>query len=136
MTTNKQYFNRLPESAEEAFVELQGDLVVEIEEALIEKNWTQRELAKHSGINAVNISRILSGGSNTTLKTIATLQCALGRRLITFPWVEKEIQNTDNVFSVSMRSVNTSLNNASQNRMNSIGMNANFSNVIYSGIAA
>lgn len=87
----KKYFDRVPSDKDEAFVELQGDFAVQLEETLKDLNWTQRDMSKHSGINAVNINRILSGENNTTLKTIAALQAAAKRRMINFPWVEEKI---------------------------------------------
>lgn len=100
-------FQKVPRDPIEALVELQGDLAKQLELTLGSLDLTQRELSDRSKVNAVNISRIMSGGNNTTLATIASLQAALGQRLVTFPWVEEVSQMSligtleDNVYETS-----------------------------------
>jgi ribosome-binding protein aMBF1 (putative translation factor) len=53
-----------------------------IVDARIENGWTQKELAEKCGLRQSNISRLETGGSSPTLKTIQLLAKGLGKKLI------------------------------------------------------
>ena len=50
-----------------------------------EKGWTQKELAQKLGKTESEVSRLLSGLHNLTLKSIAKLEAELGSDIITTP---------------------------------------------------
>ena len=53
-----------------------------IADALAARGWTQRQLAEALGKRESYVSRVLAGGVNLTLKTIAQFEVALGVSLI------------------------------------------------------
>lgn len=57
--------------------ELLYDLTEHIYERMVEKNMTQRELARRLGVSDAYISKILKGHPNITLKTLVKLAIAL-----------------------------------------------------------
>ncbi|MDE6424359.1 MAG: helix-turn-helix transcriptional regulator [Muribaculaceae bacterium] len=48
------------------------------------ENMTQTELAARMGVSCVQITKLLSGKENIGLQTIAKVEKALGRNLVTF----------------------------------------------------
>lgn len=50
-----------------------------------EKGWTQKELARNLGKTESEVSRLLSGFHNLTLKSIAKLEAELGNDIIVTP---------------------------------------------------
>ena len=66
-------------------VEKQSDIAVQIAAYLKERNWSHRDLAKHSGFKESYVSRVLSGETNLTLKTICRLEATIGKPIITTP---------------------------------------------------
>jgi len=50
-----------------------------------EKGWTQKELAQNLGKTESEVSRLLSGLQNITLKSIAKLEAVLGNDIIITP---------------------------------------------------
>jgi len=72
-----------PEAA--AYVDRSFQIADQIRHVLREKGWYQRDLANVLGKKEPEISRMLSGTHNFTLKTLARLEVALGTALITTP---------------------------------------------------
>lgn len=78
-----------------------ADLVAErVGELLDERGWTQRELARRLGKAESYVSRLLSGGQNATLKTLAQLQHALGAQIVTTPaQVRRDVEDGDDRYA-------------------------------------
>lgn len=72
-----------PEAA--AYVDRSFQIADQIRHVLREKGWFQRDLAEALGKKEPEISRMLSGTHNFTLKTLARLEVALGTAIITTP---------------------------------------------------
>ena len=60
---------------------------------------TQKELAARMGVSCVQITKILSGKENIGLQTIAKVEKALGRSLVTFQDSAQTSESTMNRFS-------------------------------------
>lgn len=75
----------LIDPVEAAFFDL-ADLVAErVAELLHSRGWTQRELARRLDKPESYVSRLLAGGQNPTLRTLAELQHAFGEAIVTTP---------------------------------------------------
>ena len=61
---------------------LQLQIAERIRQILDKKGWKQQHLADKSGLTKAYISKIMSGSLNLTLDTIATLEKALGEKII------------------------------------------------------
>lgn len=72
-----------PEAA--AFVDRSFQIADQIRHVLRQKNWSQRDLAAALGKKEPEISRMLVGTHNFTLKTLTRLEVVLGTALITTP---------------------------------------------------
>lgn len=72
-----------PEAA--AFVDRSFQIADQIRHVLRQKGWTQRDLAAALGKKEPEISRMLVGTHNFTLKTLTRLEVVLGTALITTP---------------------------------------------------
>ena len=70
---------------EKRFVQKNLDIVAQIVFILNEKNMSQRDLAQQMGKTEAEVSRMLSGLHNLTLKTLARLEVALGEEIIITP---------------------------------------------------
>ena len=70
-----------------------------------EKGWTQKELAQKLGKTESEVSRLLSGMHNLTLKSIAKLEAELGSDIITTPLEISKKQDAAST-STSKASVN------------------------------
>lgn len=68
-----------------------GEAIETVAALLESQQISQRELAERIGRSEARVSRILRGGENTTLKTIADLGYALGIRfaLVPVPFAER-----------------------------------------------
>lgn len=67
------------------FVKKYGELVNRIQQALKEKNWTQKDLASAMDKQPSEISKWLNGEHNLTFKSIVKLEQELGIELIYVP---------------------------------------------------
>jgi transcriptional regulator with XRE-family HTH domain len=67
------------------FIQKQMDIAAQIDTYLKEKGWTQRQLAEKSGLRPSQLSTILSGNANPTLRTISNIEEALGCDVIVCP---------------------------------------------------
>lgn len=67
------------------FVKKYGELVNRIQQALKEKNWTQKDLAAAMEKQPSEISKWLNGEHNLTFKSIVKLEQELGIELIYVP---------------------------------------------------
>jgi transcriptional regulator with XRE-family HTH domain len=66
----------------------------QISAILKEKGWTQKQLAQRLGKNESEVSKLLSGLHNLTLKSIARLEAVLGTDIIVTPLEMGEKYNT------------------------------------------
>jgi len=66
----------------------------QISAILKEKGWTQKQLAQQLGKNESEVSKLLSGLHNLTLKSIAKLEAELGTDIIVTPLEAYEKYNT------------------------------------------
>lgn len=73
----------LPENR--IFVKKNLEISEQISALLKEKNWSQKELARRLGKSESEVSKLLSGLHNLTLKSIAKLEAELGSDIITTP---------------------------------------------------
>lgn len=91
------------------YTSLCTDMLVRINEAIEEKNITQKELASKLGKTPSEVSKWLHGEHNFTLKSICKLQVALGIKLLEVPTSIKikEVENKKN--STVCNDDNTSL---------------------------
>ncbi|HMW37258.1 MAG TPA: helix-turn-helix transcriptional regulator [bacterium] len=64
------------------YVQMQGDIAIRVGEIIKEKQWTQKSLAEKMGWNESQVTRLLAGHENLTLKTIAKLSVVLEENLI------------------------------------------------------
>ena len=84
---SKYLDNALAEVSPEnrVFVKKNLDITEEVMAVLARKGMTQRDLALKLGKSEPEVSRMLSGLHNFTLKTIAKLEVALGEDIIQTP---------------------------------------------------
>ena len=81
-----KYFHLIEVTPEaKAYVDRSFQIADKIRYVLREKGWFQRDLAEALGKKEPEISRMLSGTHNFTLRTLARLEVALGTALITTP---------------------------------------------------
>lgn len=66
-----------------AYVGKQGDIAIRIEQLREKRQMSKADLAEAVGVKPSQISRLLSGVANPTLKTIVRLEQALGAEVIT-----------------------------------------------------
>ncbi len=67
------------------FVRKQGEIADQIGKLLKTKEITQKELAQKIGMKESQMSKILAGNANCTLKTITKIENALNENIITVP---------------------------------------------------
>ena len=69
---------------------LQNEIALQISTALKNKGIRQKEFAKNIGMKESQLSKILSGNANLTIKTIAKIEVALGEDIIRIPLFIKQ----------------------------------------------
>ncbi|MBN2412804.1 helix-turn-helix transcriptional regulator [candidate division KSB1 bacterium] len=72
-------------------VQKQDEIAVLINSILQQKGLTQKEFAKKTGMKESQLSKILSGNANMTLKTISKIEAALGEDIISIPAVKSTL---------------------------------------------
>ncbi|MEX2410801.1 MAG: helix-turn-helix transcriptional regulator [Candidatus Paceibacterota bacterium] len=82
------------ESVDEKFIDKQMTIAAQIDNYLKENGWTQKELAEKAGFKSQSqLTEIMSGHGNPTLKTITKLEEALGKDIIVSPdFYEEELE--------------------------------------------
>lgn len=77
----------LVETPEETriFVRQYADIVVRINELLLQKGYTQKDLAEKLQKKPSEINKWLKGTHNITLKTLAKMEAVLGAPIISVP---------------------------------------------------
>lgn len=77
----------LAETPEETriFVRQYADIVVRINELLLRKGYTQKDLAEKLQKKPSEINKWLKGTHNITLKTLAKMEAVLGAPIISVP---------------------------------------------------
>jgi len=84
LTLFDQLLSRVPSDVKR-FVRKQGEIAVQIGAILKAKGITQKQLAKKIGMKESQLSKILAGNANCTLKTITKIEHALEEDIITIP---------------------------------------------------
>lgn len=79
-----QLLSKVPSDVKR-FVRKQGEIAVQIGTILKAKGITQKELAQKIGMKESQLSKILAGNANCTLKTITKIENALNEDIITVP---------------------------------------------------
>jgi plasmid maintenance system antidote protein VapI len=74
----------------ERFVQKNLDLTEQILMRLAQQDMTQRDLARAMGQSEPEISRMLSGAHNFTLKTLTKMEAVLGEDIILTPMRAQE----------------------------------------------
>ncbi|MFW6275495.1 MAG: helix-turn-helix domain-containing protein [bacterium] len=67
------------------FVKKNLAITEQVEELLIEKGWSQKELAKQLGKTENDVNLMLSGMHDFTLKSLSKLEAVLGKEIIITP---------------------------------------------------
>lgn len=82
------------ESVDEKYIQKQMDIAAQIDNYLKENDWSQKELAERAGFKSQSqLTEIMSGHGNPTLKTITKLEEALGKDIIVSPdFYEEELE--------------------------------------------
>jgi transcriptional regulator with XRE-family HTH domain len=73
------------DGVDKRYIGKQMDIAAQIDTYLKEKGWTQKQLAEKSGLRPSQLSQILSGNANPTLRTLTNLEEAIGADIIVFP---------------------------------------------------
>lgn len=80
------------------YVQKQGDIAVQIATILKNKGIKQKEFAKQIGMKESQLSKILAGNANCTLKTIVKIEAALGEDIITVPKFAQRYEKTPKIY--------------------------------------
>ena len=75
---------KIPSSTKK-FVQKQGEIAVQISKILKDNKITQKEFAKSLNMKESQLSKILAGNANLTLKTITKIEAKLGVDVIQVP---------------------------------------------------
>jgi transcriptional regulator with XRE-family HTH domain len=73
------------EPVDEKFIDKQMQIAAQIDNYLKEKGWTQKQLAEKAGLRPSQLSQILAAEANPTLRTLTSLEEALGKDIIVSP---------------------------------------------------
>lgn len=73
------------ESPNARFIDNQMYIAAQVQNCLQRKGWSQKKLADEAGLRPSQISEIVSGEANPTLKTISALEEALCENVIVAP---------------------------------------------------
>jgi transcriptional regulator with XRE-family HTH domain len=93
---NKQLWEEFSEvgGSGSRFIRKQMDIAAQIDTFLRQTNWTQKKLAAEAGLRPSQISQILTGDANPTIKTIVAIEEALGKEVIVCPeFFEEDMLN-------------------------------------------
>lgn len=77
-------------SVDEQFIGKQMDIAAQIDTYLKENGWTRKELANKAGLHQSQITEIMAGEANPTLRTITKIEEALGKDIIVSPEFYRE----------------------------------------------
>lgn len=89
------------------FVEKSLEIVNYIHQVMEAKDMRQKDLAAKMGKTEAELSKILSGMHNLTLRSISKLEAALGESIISIP--KNRVQKKDTPTLLSIKPQNTSL---------------------------
>ncbi|MAO66079.1 MAG: hypothetical protein CL666_13875 [Balneola sp.] len=100
------------ESPNARFIDNQMYIAAQVQNCLERKGWTQKKLAEEAGLRPSQISEIISGEANPTLKTISALEDALCENVIVAPdfFMEELEEQGIIVQSISMDTISASYN--------------------------
>ena len=80
----KEFYEQTPET-ERRLAAIMAELGSYVNSLLKSKDMTQKQLAEKLNVKPSVVSRLLQGGQNTTLKTLACLEAALGEDIVLTP---------------------------------------------------
>ena len=103
-----KYFEIKSSIEDDIFVEQNIEIVLQINDILKSKGWTQSDLAKQMGKTNAEVSKWLSGMHNLTLRSLAKLKTALESDIIITPRKAKREYNK--IHYVTMRVLATANN--------------------------
>lgn len=102
-TLFEQLLSKVPSDVKR-FVRKQGEMAVQIGSILKVKGITQKELAQTIGMKESQLSKILAGNANCTLKTITKIENALNEDIITVP-IFREVSAPDVIVDTVAKSL-------------------------------
>ncbi|MFO7890230.1 MAG: helix-turn-helix transcriptional regulator [bacterium] len=88
-TMFRKIVEKIPLSTKK-FVQKQGEIAAQIYKILKDDNITQKEFAKRLDMKESQLSKILAGNANLTLKTITKIEAELGVDVVQIPLFEKD----------------------------------------------
>lgn len=92
-------FPKAPEHIKK-FVERQGEIALQIISILKNKRIKQKEIAEKLNMRESQLSKILSGEANITIKTIAKIETVLGEEIIHVPIFKDTLYNSPGYFDM------------------------------------
>lgn len=78
------------ETEDKKFIQKQMDIAAQIDTYLKENGWTRKDLAEKAGLHQSQITEIMAGEANPTLRTITKIEEALEEDIIVSPEFYKE----------------------------------------------
>lgn len=99
-------------SESKLFVDLSMNIAHVVHLLMEAKGMKQKDLAEGMGKSEAEISKILGGMQNLTLRTIAKLEVALGEQIVQVPITEKDLEDKQRpvIKSISSKLANTTSN--------------------------
>jgi transcriptional regulator with XRE-family HTH domain len=76
-------------------IKKQMDIAAQVYELTQAKGWTQKELANQSGVSEQQLSNIMSGHANPTLKTLVKLEEVFNADIVVAPKFYKKALNKE-----------------------------------------
>lgn len=95
MSRLEDHVDSLPSWKKTFYGKYRTDLVTRISEILEEKGWSQSDLADALGCTDANVSKLLSGSANITLKTVSKLEAALEEDVMHIAWSPNSDHESD-----------------------------------------
>ena len=92
-------FSNTPEYIKR-FVDRQGEIALQIISILKNKRIKQKEIAEKLNMRESQLSKILSGEANITIKTIAKIETVLGEEIIHVPIFKDTLYNSRGYFDM------------------------------------
>jgi transcriptional regulator with XRE-family HTH domain len=93
----ESYIKEIPKEVKK-FVRRQGEIATQIADILKKNGIKQKEFAKTMNMKESQLSRILSGEVNLTIKTITKIEVALGEDIINVPLFVTDVVATESEF--------------------------------------
>jgi len=105
-----KYFEIESSIEDETFIKQNIEIVLQINEILQTKGWTQSDLATEMGKSNAEVSKWLSGIHNLTLKSLAKLKVALNAEIIITPRRAKHKYNSIKYVTMKIQATSNNKN--------------------------